>query len=109
VGPSAIRGNEIEGVKAFSRVELYALRDDPYGMRRATRVAVIIVASALLFIVVAPVVYTSKFAYSVEIPAQGCGLSCNLSSGYSMNQVCYETLSYYFFGVGGVVCHFERG
>ena len=79
-------------------------------MRRRAQVVVLTVVSAVLFLVVAPVVYTAKFAYSVEIPPQGCSaLSCNLSSGYPVNQVCYETLSYYFLGVGGAICHYEKG
>ena len=73
-------------------------------MRRRTQAVVLVSVSIVLFFIVAPVVYTNRFAYSV-ITSEGCGDVC---SGYGVNQVCYETLSYQFFGVGGAICHFER-
>ena len=73
-------------------------------MRRRTQAVVLVSVSIVLFFVVAPVVYTNKPAYTVYTSV-GCSDVC---SGYNMNQVCYETLSYHFFGVGGAVCHYVR-
>jgi hypothetical protein len=74
-------------------------------MRQRTQAAVLVSVSIVLFFIVAPVVYTSRFAYTVYT-SEGCGIVC---SGYNVNQVCYETLMYHFFGVGGLVCHYEKG
>jgi len=74
-------------------------------MRRRTQAMVLVLACIVLFFIVAPVVYTSRFAYT-EYSSGGCGLVC---SGYNVNQVCYETLMYHFFGVGGAVCYYEKG
>jgi len=74
-------------------------------MRRRTQAVVLVSASIVLFFIVAPVVYTSRFAYTVYT-SEGCGVVC---SGYNVNQVCYETLTHYFFGVGGAVCYQKKG
>ena len=73
-------------------------------MRQRAEVVVLVSVSIALFFIVAPVVYTNKFAYTVYTSV-GCSDVC---SGYNMNEVCYETLSYHFFEVGGAVCHYER-
>jgi len=73
-------------------------------MRLRTQAAVLISVSIVLFLVMAPVVYTNKLAYSVHT-SMGCSDVC---SGYNMNQVCYETFSYHFLGFGGAICHYER-
>ncbi|HYB07444.1 MAG TPA: hypothetical protein VEB87_04735 [Nitrososphaerales archaeon] len=73
-------------------------------MRRKTQAVILVSVSIVLFFIVAPVVYTNKFAYSVYTSG-GCSDVC---SGYNVNQVCYETLIYHFFGVGGTVCHYDR-
>lgn len=74
-------------------------------MRRRTQAAVLVSVSIVLFFIVVPVVYTNKFAYSVYTTV-GCSDVCG---GYNVNQVCYASLSYHFFGVGGLVCHYEKG
>jgi preprotein translocase subunit SecF len=74
-------------------------------MKPRTQAAVLVSASVVLFFIVVPVVYTSRFAYEV-ITSEVCSDVCG---GYAMNQVCYESLSYHFFGVGGLVCHYEKG
>ena len=74
-------------------------------MRRRTQVGFLVVVSIMLFFIVAPVVYTSRFGYTV-FTSEGCGIVC---SGYNMNRICYETLMYHFFGVGGAICHYEKG
>jgi hypothetical protein len=73
-------------------------------MRQGTRTAVLVSVSIVLFFIVVPVVHTNMFAYSVYTTV-GCSDVCG---GYNVNKVCYETLSYHFFGVGGAVCHYER-
>jgi hypothetical protein len=59
----------------------------------------LVFASIVVFFVVVPVVYTSRFAYMVY-PSNGCSDVCS--------QICYVSLSYHFFGVGGLVCHYEN-
>jgi len=88
----------------FITSRLYIPRGYAQGIRRRTQAVALISVSIVLFLVMAPVVYTSKFAYSVHT-SMGCSDVC---SGYNMNQVCYEALSYHFLGFGGAICHYER-
>jgi hypothetical protein len=74
-------------------------------MRRRTQALVLVSVSIALFFVVAPVIHTSRLAY-VVYTSEGCDVVCG---GYNVNQVCYDTLMYHFFGVGGAVCYYEHG
>jgi hypothetical protein len=66
-------------------------------------------ACVILFFTLAPIVHTSRFAYTVQVPAQGCsGLACGISSGYSVNKVCQETLIHYITEFGPEVCSYVK-
>jgi len=77
-------------------------------MKRWNKVALLAGVSVFLFSVVAPVMITSKVAYSVDNPPPVCGAkSCFQQASYSVDQICYVSLSYYFFELGASACTYQ--
>ena len=77
-------------------------------MERGTSIGLILAVSVVLFVLIVPVVTTSRPVGSVPVPGQGCGgLSCGITSFKVIDQKCYETLAHYLLGRGGEVCYSE--
>lgn len=77
-------------------------------MERGTSIGLILAVSVVLFVLIVPVVTTSRPVGSVPVPGQGCGgLSCGITRFKVIDQKCYETLAHYLLGKGGEVCHSE--
>ena len=78
-------------------------------MRSDVSIGLIVSASVVIFMFVAPVVTVSKPIGSIATPGQGCaGLSCGISSFTIINEKCYQTIVYHFLGSGAEVCYYEN-
>ena len=75
-------------------------------MERGTSIGLILAVSVVLFVLIVPVVTTSRPVGSVPVPGQGCGgLSCGITGFKVTDQRCYETLAHYLLGQGAEVCY----